>query len=57
MAGKAAIAKTLTAESNAEQASAGLDKLTPEEFARFPPIERRVQRALRLSLHHLRAPE
>jgi 2-oxo-4-hydroxy-4-carboxy-5-ureidoimidazoline decarboxylase len=35
LAGKAAIAKQLTAESNAEQASAGLDRLTPEEFARF----------------------
>jgi 2-oxo-4-hydroxy-4-carboxy-5-ureidoimidazoline decarboxylase len=35
LAGKAAIAKTLTAESNAEQASAGLDRLTAEEFARF----------------------
>ncbi len=35
LAGKAAIAKTLTAESNAEQASAGLDRLTPDEFARF----------------------
>ena len=35
LAGKAAIAKTLTAESNAEQASAGLDRLTPEEFERF----------------------
>lgn len=35
LAGKAAIAKILTAESNAEQASAGLDKLTPEEFERF----------------------
>ncbi len=35
LASKAAIAKTLTAESNAEQASAGLDKLTPEEFERF----------------------
>jgi 2-oxo-4-hydroxy-4-carboxy-5-ureidoimidazoline decarboxylase len=35
LAGKAAIAKTLTAESNAEQASAGLDRLTPEEYARF----------------------
>jgi len=35
LAGKAAIAKTLTAESTAEQASAGLDKLTPEQFARF----------------------
>lgn len=35
LAGKAAIAKQLTAESNAEQASAGLDRLTPEEFTRF----------------------
>ena len=35
LAGKAAIAKQLTAESNAEQASAGLDKLTPDEFAHF----------------------
>lgn len=35
LAGKAAIAKQLTAESTAEQASAGLDTLTPEEFARF----------------------
>ncbi len=35
LAGKAAIAKTLTAESLREQAGAGLDRLTPEEFARF----------------------
>ena len=35
MAGKAAIDRTLTAESTAEQASAGLDRLTPEEYARF----------------------
>jgi len=35
LAGKAAIARSLTAESTAEQASAGLDRLTPEEFARF----------------------
>lgn len=35
LASKAAIAKALTAESNAEQASAGLDKLTLEEFTRF----------------------
>jgi len=35
LASKAAIAKQLTAESNAEQASAGLDRLTPEEFERF----------------------
>ena len=35
LAGKAAIAKTLTAESLSEQAGAGLDRLTPEEFAQF----------------------
>ncbi|KQZ03268.1 OHCU decarboxylase [Caulobacter sp. Root1455] len=35
LASKAAIDKTLTAESNAEQASAGLDRLTQEEFDRF----------------------
>jgi len=35
LAGKAAIDRTLTAESTAEQASAGLDRLTPEEYARF----------------------
>ncbi|PTQ11525.1 OHCU decarboxylase [Sphingomonas oleivorans] len=35
LAGKAAIDRTLTAESTAEQASAGLDRLTPAEFERF----------------------
>jgi 2-oxo-4-hydroxy-4-carboxy-5-ureidoimidazoline decarboxylase len=35
LAGKAAIDKTLTADSAQEQASAGLDRLTPEEFAQF----------------------
>jgi 2-oxo-4-hydroxy-4-carboxy-5-ureidoimidazoline decarboxylase len=35
LAGKAAIAKALTAESLSEQASAGLNQLTPEEYARF----------------------
>jgi len=35
LAGKAAIAKTLTVDSQSEQASAGLDRLTPGEFARF----------------------
>jgi 2-oxo-4-hydroxy-4-carboxy-5-ureidoimidazoline decarboxylase len=35
LAGKAAIAKALTAESLSEQASAGLDRLTPDEYARF----------------------
>ena len=35
LADKAAIAEGLTKESASEQASAGLDSLTPEEFARF----------------------
>jgi OHCU decarboxylase len=35
LAGKAAIDRTLTDASAAEQASAGLDRLTPQEFARF----------------------
>ena len=35
LAGKAAIERTLTAESSAEQASAGLDRLTPAEYDRF----------------------
>ncbi|MCJ2179028.1 2-oxo-4-hydroxy-4-carboxy-5-ureidoimidazoline decarboxylase [Novosphingobium album (ex Hu et al. 2023)] len=35
LAGKAAIDKTLTDASAAEQASAGLDRLTPEEFEQF----------------------
>ena len=35
LAGKAAIARDLTAASASEQAGAGLDRLTPDEFARF----------------------
>jgi 2-oxo-4-hydroxy-4-carboxy-5-ureidoimidazoline decarboxylase len=35
LAGKAAIDKTLTVESSQEQASAGLDRLTAKEYARF----------------------
>jgi OHCU decarboxylase len=35
LAGKIALAKTLTAESTQEQADAGLDRLSPEELARF----------------------
>jgi 2-oxo-4-hydroxy-4-carboxy-5-ureidoimidazoline decarboxylase len=35
LAGKAAIDRTLTEASTAEQASAGLDRLTPAEFDRF----------------------
>ncbi|MFC0687339.1 2-oxo-4-hydroxy-4-carboxy-5-ureidoimidazoline decarboxylase [Novosphingobium clariflavum] len=35
LAGKAAIDRTLTEASAAEQASAGLDRLTPHEYERF----------------------
>ena len=35
LAGKLALAKTLTADSTREQASAGLDRLTPEELSQF----------------------
>lgn len=35
LAGKAAIDKTLTEASAAEQASAGLDRLTPDEYQHF----------------------
>lgn len=35
LAGKAAIDRTLTDASSAEQASAGLDRLTPQEFDQF----------------------
>ena len=38
LAGRAAIAGDLTAESAGEQAGAGLDTLTPEEFARFTAL-------------------
>jgi OHCU decarboxylase len=35
LAGKAAVEGTLTPDSRSEQASAGLDRLSPEEFAAF----------------------
>lgn len=38
LAGRAAIAGELTAESAREQASARLDRLTPDEFARFTAL-------------------
>jgi 2-oxo-4-hydroxy-4-carboxy-5-ureidoimidazoline decarboxylase len=38
LAGKLAIAGQLTDESRAEQASAGLDRCTPEEFAEFQAL-------------------
>ena len=38
-------------DSRREQAGAGLDTLTPEEFARFTDAERRLPRDVRLPLH------
>ncbi|MCW2248013.1 2-oxo-4-hydroxy-4-carboxy-5-ureidoimidazoline decarboxylase [Azospirillum fermentarium] len=38
LAGRAALAGELTASSSAEQAAAGLDRLTPEEMARFQEL-------------------
>jgi OHCU decarboxylase len=38
LAGKLAQAQLLTADSTAEQASAGLDRLTPDELARFTAL-------------------
>lgn len=40
LAGKAAIDKTLTDASTAEQASAGLDRLTQDEFDRFHALNK-----------------
>ena len=38
LAGKASVAGELTAESSAEQASAGLDQCTPQEYERFQSL-------------------
>ena len=38
MAGKLSLAKTLTADSTLEQASAGLDRLTPDELRQFAEL-------------------
>ncbi len=40
LAGKAAIAGEVTRESRGEQAGAGLDRLTPDEYARFGKLNR-----------------
>jgi 2-oxo-4-hydroxy-4-carboxy-5-ureidoimidazoline decarboxylase len=40
LAGKAAVAGTLTAESAREQSSAGLSRLAPEQFATFTRLNR-----------------
>ncbi|MYJ70525.1 MAG: 2-oxo-4-hydroxy-4-carboxy-5-ureidoimidazoline decarboxylase [Rhodospirillaceae bacterium] len=41
LAGRLAVAGNLTADSTAEQASAGLDRCTPEEFAEFHALNER----------------
>lgn len=41
LAGRLAVAGSLTADSTAEQASAGLDRCTPEEFAEFHALNAR----------------
>ena len=43
LAGKAAIARSMTAASTQEQASAGLDGCTPEEFAQIGALNRRYR--------------
>lgn len=43
LAGKAAINGELTAESTSEQAGAGIDQCTPEEFARFQDFNQRYK--------------
>ena len=53
---KVARAGAMTAESRREQGSLGLDRLSEEEFAPLRAAERGLSPALRLSLHHLRAP-
>ena len=44
LAGRLAVRGALTAESTAEQASAGLDKCTPEEFQRFTALNAAYKR-------------
>ncbi len=43
LAGRAAIQGELTVESSGEQASAGIDQCTPEEFARFQDMNGRYK--------------
>jgi 2-oxo-4-hydroxy-4-carboxy-5-ureidoimidazoline decarboxylase len=43
LAGRAAIAGELTEDSRKEQSSAGLDRLTPEEFGRFTELNSRYR--------------
>ena len=43
LAGKAAVARTLTAASSSEQASAGLDACTPEQLGQLRALNRRYR--------------
>ena len=52
LAGKLAIAGDLTAESTAEQASAGLDKCSEAEFAEFKPAKYGLSGKIQPSLHY-----
>ena len=51
LAGKAARTGTLTLESTAEQASAGLDRLSEEEYATFHRLNEAYKTEIRLSIH------
>ena len=44
LAGKLAVAGDLTSDSTSEQASAGLDKCTPDEFAEFASLNERYNK-------------
>ncbi len=44
LAGKVAIARDLTEESSEEQASAGIDQCTPEEYAEFQTLNQQYKR-------------
>ena len=56
LAGKAARQGTLTADSTAEQAAAGLDKLSEREFGDFHRLNDAYRKEIRHAFHCLRAP-
>ena len=56
LAGKAAREGKLTADSTAEQAGAGLDRLSDAGVRRLPSPQRRLPGEVRHAVHRLRAP-
>ncbi|MBA2693680.1 MAG: 2-oxo-4-hydroxy-4-carboxy-5-ureidoimidazoline decarboxylase [Rubrobacter sp.] len=50
LAGKAAVAGELTEESASEQTSAGLDRLSPEEFERFTRMNEEYRRKFEIPM-------